>query len=136
MFRGGYTTAESVCRAQRRRRRDQGRLYRQQAAWNRGDTETYLKEYDSKAVVVSSRITRGIDEIRVLYQTVYPTKESMGRLSLSDLDVHPIDATHAYVIARWSLDRKPADGGHSEGFHTMVFAKTAAGWKIVLDHTS
>ncbi|MGH9558927.1 MAG: YybH family protein [Bryobacteraceae bacterium] len=111
-------------------------IYSQQAAWNRGDTEAYLKAYSASAVVVSGKITHGIDEIRVLYQTIYPTLESMGHLEFSDVEIHTIDPAHAYAIDRWKLDRKPADGGTTEGFHTIVFAKTPAGWKIVLDHAS
>jgi len=111
-------------------------LYRQQAAWNRGDTETFLQGYDSKTVFVGDKITRGLDEVRVRYQTRYPTVSSMGHLTFSDLEVHMLGIDHAYVIGHWRLERKPEAGGDVGGVYTLVFAKTAQGWKIVLDHTT
>jgi uncharacterized protein (TIGR02246 family) len=111
-------------------------LYRQQEAWNRGDTETFLKGYDQKTVFVGDKVTRGLDEVRVRYQTRYPTVSSMGHLTFSDLEVHMLGVDHAYVIGHWRLERKPEAGGEVGGVYTLVFARTAQGWKIVLDHTS
>ena len=111
-------------------------LYKQQAAWNRGDTETFLQGYDAKTVFVGDKITRGLDEVRVRYQTHYPTVASMGHLTFSDIEVHLIGIDSAYVIGHWHLDRKPDDGGDAGGFFSLIFRKTAAGWKIIVDHTS
>ncbi|HML17187.1 MAG TPA: DUF4440 domain-containing protein [Bryobacteraceae bacterium] len=111
-------------------------LYRQQAAWNRGDTETFLQGYASDTIFVGDTITRGLDEVRVRYQTRYPTISSMGHLTFSDLEVHLLGVTSAYVIGRWRLERPAANGGDVGGVYTMVFRKTAKGWKIIVDHTS
>jgi uncharacterized protein (TIGR02246 family) len=111
-------------------------LYRQQAAWNRGDTETFLTAYDAKTVFVGDKVTRGLDEVRVRYQTRYPTVASMGHLTFSDIEVHVISIDHAYVIGHFHLDRTPEAGGDTGGFYTLLLRKTAAGWKIILDHTS
>lgn len=111
-------------------------LYKQQAAWNRGDTETFLQGYDAKTIFVGEKITRGLDEVRVRYQTRYPTVASMGHLTFSDLEVHMLGVDHAYVIGHWRLERKADAGGEAGGVYTLLFSRTPAGWKIVLDHTT
>jgi uncharacterized protein (TIGR02246 family) len=111
-------------------------LYKQQAAWNRGDTETFLQGYDAKTVFVSDKVTRGLDEVRVRYQTHYPTVASMGRLTFSDIEVHMIGIDHAYVIGHWHLERTAEAGGEAGGTYTLLFRKMPTGWKIILDHTS
>jgi uncharacterized protein (TIGR02246 family) len=111
-------------------------LYRQQAAWNKGDTETFLQGYATNTIFVGDKITRGLEEVRVRYQTRYPTIGSMGKLTFSDLEVHMLDAENAFVIGRWRLERKAEDGGDTGGVYSLVFKKTPGGWKIVLDHTN
>lgn len=111
-------------------------LNRQMVDWNRGDTEGFLLGYDAKAIFVGDKITRGLDEVRVRYQTHYPTRASMGKLTFSDVEVHMIDPTHAYVIGRWRLQRAEEAGGDTGGVYTLLFQRTARGWKILVDHTS
>jgi len=111
-------------------------LDRQQTDWNRGDTEGFLLGYDQNAVFVSDKITKGLDELRVRYQSHYPTRASMGKLTFSDLDIHMLSAEYAYVIGAWRIERKPEDGGDTGGTFTLLFRHTARGWKIMVDHTS
>ena len=111
-------------------------LYHQQTAWNKGDTETFLQGYASDTIFVGDKITRGLEEVRVRYQTRYPTISSMGHLTFSDLEVHMLGATDAFVIGHWRLERKLQDGGDTGGVFSLVFRKTSKGWKIILDHTS
>jgi ketosteroid isomerase-like protein len=109
---------------------------RQVVDWNRGDTDGFLLGYDPKVVFVGEKITRGLEEVRVRYQTHYPTRASMGRLTFSDLEIQQLDATHAFVIGRYHLEREQEGGGNASGVFTLLFQKTAKGWKIVVDHTS
>ena len=60
----------------------------------------------------------------------------MGHLTFSDVEVHMAGGDHAYVIGRWKLERKKESGGDVGGIYTLLFKKTAKGWKIILDHTS
>ena len=85
---------------------------------------------------MGEKITRGLEEVRVRYQTHYPTRASMGKLTFSDLEVHMMDAAHAYVIGHWRLERNHEGGGDTGGVFSLLFQKTAKGWKIILDHTS
>jgi uncharacterized protein (TIGR02246 family) len=111
-------------------------LFRQEAAWNRGDTETFLEGYAPNTTFVGDKITRGLNELRVRYQSHYPTIASMGHLTFSDLEVHPAGADYAYVIGHWRLERAAEGGGDTGGNFTLIFRKTEKGWKIILDHTT
>jgi ketosteroid isomerase-like protein len=111
-------------------------LFRQQAAWNRGDTDGFLAGYAWNTTFVGDKITRGLNELRVRYQSHYPTLASMGHLTFSDLEIHPLGADYAYVIGHWRLERTAQGGGDSGGNFSLIFHKTEAGWKIILDHTT
>ena len=77
-----------------------------------------------------------VAQVRARYQQRYPTPAAMGRLTFSDLEIHPIGADHAYVIGRWNLERPKEAGGDTGGIYTLLFRKTSKGWKIILDHTT
>jgi uncharacterized protein (TIGR02246 family) len=111
-------------------------LEKQAADWNSGDTDGFLTGYADDAIFVGDKITRGIEELRVRYQSHYPTRASMGTLTFTDIEVHIIDGTHAYVIGRYHLKRDPEGGGDSTGVYSLLFKKTPKGWKIAVDHTS
>jgi uncharacterized protein (TIGR02246 family) len=111
-------------------------IERQQMDWNRGDTEGFLLGYDAETTFVGEKITKGLEELRVRYQSHYPTRASMGHLTFSDVEVHMLGAEYAYVIGRWRLERKAEDGGDTGGVYTLLFKHTPRGWKIMVDHTS
>jgi len=70
------------------------------------------------------------------YHRRYPTKEKMGQLTFSAIEVLPLGAEYASVLGKWHLYRPREAGGDVGGFFTLLFRKTEKGWKIVLDHTS
>ncbi len=70
------------------------------------------------------------------YHQNYPTQESMGNLSFSDLEVHPLGDNFALCIGRYHLERSKKAGGSADGLFSLVLEKTADGWKIVVDHTT
>ena len=111
-------------------------LFRQQAAWNRGDTEAFLQGYAANTIFVGDKVTRGLNELRVRYQSHYPTAESMGHLTFSDLEIHTLGADCAYAIGHWRLERTAEGGGDTGGYFSLVFRKTEKGWRIILDHTT
>ena len=111
-------------------------LDKQVAAWNKGDTDGFLEGYASDAVFVGEKMTRGLEDLKRRYQEHYPTRASMGKLTFSDLEIHPMGKDYAYVIGRWHLERDKEGGGDAGGVYSLVFRKTAVGWKIVLDHTN
>ncbi len=109
---------------------------RQVVDWNRGDTDGFLLGYDPKVIFVGEKITRGLEEVKVRYQTHYPTRASMGKLTFSDLEIKMISPVDALVIGRWRLERSAEGGGDTGGVFTLLFKRGANGWKIVVDHTS
>jgi beta-aspartyl-peptidase (threonine type) len=109
-------------------------LEAQQAAWNRGDIDTFTTTYERDAVFVSGdEITRGSQTILERYKKKYSDRAKMGTLTFSDLEITPLSESAAVVLGRWSLKRA-SDEPH--GRFTLIFRKTPDGWRIVHDHTS
>ena len=110
----------------------------QEQAWNAGDIDTFMKGYEnsSHTVFIGKTVQRGYDAVRRRYHEQYPTPEKMGRLSFSDLSVHLLDADYAFVTGAFHLRRAAAAGGNAAGVFSLLFRRTPAGWKIILDHTS
>ncbi len=113
-------------------------LAAQQAAWNRGDVDAFMSGYEASdaTTFVGATITRGYRQVLENYRRRYPTKEKMGQLTFSDIEVTPLGAGFASVIGKFHLARTAEAGGPAGGIFTLVFRKTASGWKIILDHTS
>ena len=113
-------------------------LDEQVEAWNRGDVDSFLKGYaDSGATLfVGKQLERGYAAIAERYKHNYPTKENMGKLSFTDLEVHQLDQDYAAVVGKYHLERSTTGGGNADGIFSLIFDKTSQGWKIVLDHTS
>ena len=113
-------------------------LAAQQTAWNRGDVDAFMSGYEASdaTTFVGATITKGYRQVLENYRRRYPTKEKMGRLTFSDTEVTPLGTEFASVIGRFHLDRTSEAGGPASGIFTLLFRKTASGWKIILDHTS
>jgi uncharacterized protein (TIGR02246 family) len=110
-----------------------------EAAWNRGDLEAFVRDYEDApdTTFIGREVTRGNRQaILDRYRRGYPTKERMGVLSYSDLDVRVIADGVAIMTGRFALKRDASAGGDASGRFTLVWRRTAAGWKIVHDHTS
>jgi len=108
----------------------------QAAAWNRGDIEGYMDGYDwspKTEFVGGDSITRGWQEVLDRYKKKYDTREKMGTLTFSDLEITMLGKDAALVLGRWRLKRA-TDEPH--GTFTLLFRKTKSGWRIVHDHSS
>ncbi|MFN3345260.1 MAG: YybH family protein [Chloroherpetonaceae bacterium] len=108
-------------------------------AWNQGDVSAFMNGYldsDSTRFVSAKGVSEGYQRVLARYRSAYPTKEKMGELSFSDLNVRLLSSELAIVIGKWNLKRSEQDGGNISGYFTLIFQKTANGWKIIHDHTS
>ena len=108
----------------------------QQAAWNAGDLEGFMAGYarsDSTRFVGGRGPTYGWETVLERYRKSYPGRAAMGRLKFSDLEITVIARDAALVFGKWALQR---EGDQPWGWYTLLFRKTAAGWRIVHDHTS
>ena len=106
------------------------------AAWNRGDIEGFMAGYErsEKTIFVGSDdVTRGWQTVLDRYQRNYNTREKMGTLTFSDLEITPVGTDSALVLMRWHLQRAK-DEPH--GRSTLLMRLTKQGWKIVYDHSS
>jgi uncharacterized protein (TIGR02246 family) len=113
-------------------------LLKQEAAWNHGDLDTFAQGYKDSpdTLFITRQISRGYSGLLDAYKRDYPNKATMGTLTFSELEVHPLDESYAVVIGKYHLDRSKKDGGNAEGIFSLVFEKTDKGWKIIIDHTT
>ncbi len=105
-------------------------------AWNRGDIDQYMQGYargDATEFVGGDTMTRGWQTVRDRYVKKYNSREKMGTLSFSEVDVKSLSSEAALVTGRWHLQRKD-DEPH--GQFTLILRRLPEGWRIVHDHTS
>jgi uncharacterized protein (TIGR02246 family) len=110
----------------------------QVSAWNRGDIVTFMHGYDDspQTTFIGKSVEHGYEMILARYQRSYATREAMGQLEFSGLEVRLLGQDHAVVTGHFHLARTQAGGGDASGIFSLVFEKEVAGWKIILDHTS
>jgi ketosteroid isomerase-like protein len=113
-----------------------GVIEAQAAAWNRGDVAGYMEGYakeEATTFVSGDRLTRGWQTVHERYKARYDTREKMGTLALTELEFRPLSDFYMMATGRWQLTR---GGDAPRGRFTLIFRRTAAGWRIVHDHTS
>lgn len=119
-------------------------LAAQQADWNRGDVEAFMHGYKDApdTTFVGSTVRKGYRAILASYRQHYATRAQMGRLTFSGVDVRLLPGTdgevrYAAVTGRFHLDRTAhGEVAQDDGVYSLLWEKTAAGWKIILDHSS
>ena len=110
-----------------------------EAAWNRGDLEAFVADYDdsSETTFIGRTLTRGNRQaILDRYRKSYPTRARMGTLTYSEMQVRDIGGGVMIMIGRFALKRAPDAGGDADGRFTLIWKRTPKGWKIVHDHSS
>jgi uncharacterized protein (TIGR02246 family) len=110
-----------------------------EAAWNRGDLATFAAWYEDspQTLFIGRDVTHGgVQAILDRYKRGYSTPEKMGKLTYSEMEVRPLGSDYALMTGKFELKRTAAGGGDASGRYTLVWKKTAKGWKIIHDHTS
>jgi uncharacterized protein (TIGR02246 family) len=110
----------------------------QVATWNRGDLESFATAYKNSTDILfvgATKVNRGYAEMLQRYRTTFPTREAMGTLTFSDVEVQPLDERFVTATGKFHLARTAAGGGDASGSYMLVFEKTPQGWKIVRDVT-
>ena len=105
-------------------------------AWNRGDIEGFMQGYaksDETVFVSGDNVTRGWQTVLDRYKKTYDSREKMGTLEFSELEIKPLGKDAAVALGRWKLTREK-DTPH--GRFTLIFHRTKNGWRIIHDHTS
>lgn len=110
-------------------------LEAQAAAWNRGDIDGYMDGYardETTTFISGDTVTRGWKTVLDRYKRNYDTRDKMGTLAFSELNI--IGFGDVYIVTgRWQLTRQ---GDTPRGRFTLLLRRTPAGWRIFHDHTS
>jgi uncharacterized protein (TIGR02246 family) len=105
-------------------------------AWNRGDIPGFVSTYASDCIFVGKAVAHGRAQLLARYKKTYPTREAMGHLTFSGLEIHLLSDAVALVTGEWHIDRSGADAKRIGGLFSLVFHGEDTEWKIALDHTS
>lgn len=103
--------------------------------WNAGDLEGFIAPYAGETSFMTPAGLIGRDAMRARYQTRYFTGSRPDQqLRFDELRVHPLGGGHALMTGRFVL----TGGGKAEqsGRFTLVWERTADGWRIIHDHSS
>lgn len=112
-----------------------GLLQRQADAWNQGDIAEFMEPYwHSPDLTFSSggKTTRSWKSTLDRYLQKYPTRDEMGELTFSELEVREVAPRAALVLGRWRLKRAHPIGGN----FSLVLRRDDDQWVIIHDHTS
>ena len=111
-------------------------LSEQDAAWNRGDIDDFMKGYwknDSLMFIGKSGITYGWQNTLDNYKKRYPDTTAMGKLNFEYIEMKQLSANYFFVVGKWYLTRTI---GNLEGAFTLLLRKINNIWVIVKDHSS
>jgi ketosteroid isomerase-like protein len=113
-------------------------LLASEAAWNRGDLDTFAQAYKNSpdTLFITRQVSRSYAGLIEEYKRDYPNRAAMGTLAYTDLEVHELGPNFAVCIGKYQLERSKKDGGHAEGIFSLIFERTDKGWKIIVDHTT
>lgn len=105
-------------------------------AWNKGDIDGFMQGYwksENLIFVSGDNVRRGWQTVTDNYKKSYNTREKMGVLSFTDLEIMILSKDSAKVLGSWKVKHEPKD---DQGKFTLIFRKFKEGWRIVHDHTS
>jgi uncharacterized protein (TIGR02246 family) len=114
-------------------------LKNSEAAWNRGDLAAFASDYEDspETTFIGREVTHGgIQAILERYRRNYPTREAMGTLTFSELEIRTLAADVVLATGKYELKRTVAAGGDATGRFTLIFRRSTTGWKIIHDHSS
>ncbi len=113
-----------------------GILTRQNAAWNRGDIDSFMIGYwnnDSLMFIGKSGITYGYKNTLANYKKNYPDTMVMGKLTFTLIHVKQLSPQYFHVTGKYHLTRTIGD---ASGHFTLMFRKINGKWVIISDHSS
>ncbi|MGB8259487.1 MAG: nuclear transport factor 2 family protein [Terracidiphilus sp.] len=119
-------------------------LSAQAEAWNRADIPGFMQAYEESAetTFIGATVRKGFKPILERYRQAYGTAEEMGKLTFTAVEVRLLPSACgpselALVTGRYHLARTArGEATKDDGVFSLVWRKTAKGWKIILDHSS
>jgi ketosteroid isomerase-like protein len=105
-------------------------------SWNQGEAKEIVKHYKkgNSTILISSTMIRGYKNIGAFFHKNYPSKNEMGTITFSHVEINLLSPRYAMATGEWSIQRNK--GGHTGGIFSVLYENTLQGWKIALDHTS
>jgi uncharacterized protein (TIGR02246 family) len=106
--------------------------------WNHGDLDAFATSYKNSPDIlfIGTTIQHGYAQMLAHYKAAYSSREKMGTLTFTQLEVQPLDDHFATVTGQFHLDRTAAGGGNADGHFLLVAELTPDGWKIIRDDTT
>jgi ketosteroid isomerase-like protein len=105
-------------------------------AWNRGDLKGHLAIYDASVTVMTKTGPRPTVEAieKSFGQAYFVDGRPKQSLRMESVAIRSLSERSALMTGRFIL----SGGGQPEqsGWFTLVWIRTAAGWRAVHDHTS
>jgi ketosteroid isomerase-like protein len=116
----------------------------QTAAWNHGNITAFMEPYENspETTFIGSTVRKGYGPILDRYKQAYTTREQMGTLSFTGIEVRLLagscgKAEFAAVTGHFHLECGAKGAAKiNDGIFSLVWRNGANGWKIVLDHTT
>lgn len=116
----------------------------QTEAWNRADIPAFMQSYEDSpdTTFIGMTVRKGYQPILQRYEQNYSTREQMGTLTFSDIDIRLLPSgcgktDLALVTGKFHLERAThGEAKKDDGIFSLVWRKGPQGWKIILDHTS
>lgn len=108
----------------------------QKAAWNRGDIDTFMEGYwksEELRFASGGTVLYGWQATLDRYNRTYSSRDAMGMLDFSDLEVSVTSESAAIVHGRWALERI---SDQPNGLFTLAFQKFGDDWLIISDTTT
>ena len=106
------------------------------AAWNRGSLKDHLAIYvDTVTFMTVTGPRPGVAAVEKAFLAKYfRDGRPKQTLSFSQLDVRPLGSNAALETGRFLL----SGGGEADqsGWFTLIWMRTAEGWRVVHDHSS
>ena len=105
-------------------------------AWNNADLAGHIQDYaDSATFMGGNGPIQGRDRVgEALAKSFWRDGKPKQQLSFDRIDVRPLGDRHALVTGHFLL----TGGGEMDrsGWFSLTYEKTAAGWRILHDHSS
>ncbi len=113
-------------------------LIAQQAAWNKGDLNSFLALYkdDAKTEAMLGGPVRGLGNIRSAFHINYPNRDSMGHIENTEVEVRELGENYALATGKYHLTRGKKAGGDADGTFLSIMEKTVSGWKVIFSENT
>ncbi len=105
-------------------------------AWNRGDLKGHVAIYDPSVTVMTNNGPRPTIEaiVKSFGGAYFVNDKPRQQLRMESIAVRPLSADTALVTGRFILSG--GEDPERSGWFTLIWVRTADGWRAVHDHTS